>query len=492
MHAMSLTRAELELTIAEASAACEGALIDRIHDAGEGAFVLEMRAGAARPKLLVSTRPSFSRAHLVEQSARTSEAPSAFVMLLRARLEGSRLLRCVLVGDDRVLRIEAARPGSGALIAELTGRHANAFWIEGVEDRIVASLRGNVSELRALLPGEPYRLPLSQATESGAGRVSPPRIGAEHPGLDAQRLYASLEAKAERDALRQLCERALRDAAKKIARREAAIAGDRARAEAAAGNERLGSLLLANLQAAKRGASSVRVMDWTVDPPIEIEIALDPALSPKANAERYFARYRKYKEGLSRIETQETRARQDRAAVDEWCARATTAETIDALRLLRDELTAKGILRRTPAAAPRPTRKASEAPTPLPYRRFVSRDGRPILVGKGAGENDRLTFKVARGNDLWLHARDYPGAHVVVPMGRDEDPLPETLLDAATLAAHYSQAKGAAVVDVGYARRKLVHKPKGAPPGVVAVSDERTLAVRMEPARLERLKRTRG
>jgi predicted ribosome quality control (RQC) complex YloA/Tae2 family protein len=128
---------------------------------------------------------------------------------------------------------------------------------------------------------------------------------------------------------------------------------------------------------------------------------------------------------------------------------------------------------------------------PPPYREFRSSTGNAILVGRGADRNDELTFKVARGNDLWLHARDVPGAHVVVPLsGRPVDG--ETLLDAATLAAHHSNARGESQVDVVYLPRKLVRKPPRSSPGSVTHSGGKTIRVRLEPARLERLLASRA
>src|SRR4029453_11481600 len=115
----------------------------------------------------------------------------------------------------------------------------------------------------------------------------------------------------------------------------------------------------------------------------------------------------------------------------------------------------------------------------------------PIYVGRGANKNDELTWKIARGNDLWLHARDVPGAHVVVPLERGRSADPDTLVDAATLAAHHSNARDEAQVDVGYALRKHLRKPRGAGPGVVLVAQQKTIRVRMEQARLERLLKTR-
>ena len=99
-------------------------------------------------------------------------------------------------------------------------------------------------------------------------------------------------------------------------------------------------------------------------------------------------------------------------------------------------------------------------------------------MGRGARENDELTFRVARSYDTWMHAADYPGSHVVVRAKGKDDSIPHrTLVEAARLAAHFSQAREDSKVAVNYAQRKFVTKPRGAAPGLVYLSSFRTLLV---------------
>jgi predicted ribosome quality control (RQC) complex YloA/Tae2 family protein len=124
-----------------------------------------------------------------------------------------------------------------------------------------------------------------------------------------------------------------------------------------------------------------------------------------------------------------------------------------------------------------------------PFRTFKSQSGAPVLVGRSARDNDSLTFKTARGNDLWLHARSVTGAHVVVP-GAGESPDARTLGDAALLAAHFSSLRGEAGAEVAWTRCKYVRKPRGAAPGSVIISQEKTLRVRLDKERLALLLKT--
>jgi predicted ribosome quality control (RQC) complex YloA/Tae2 family protein len=132
-------------------------------------------------------------------------------------------------------------------------------------------------------------------------------------------------------------------------------------------------------------------------------------------------------------------------------------------------------------------RKRRQAGVRLPYREFRSGDASAVLVGRGAADNDRLTLRVARPHDLWLHARGVTGAHVVVPLSKGQSCSAETLVDAATLAAHFSDLRGETIVDVLYTPRRFVHKRKGSPIGSVTLGSEKVIAVRIEAERLKRL-----
>ena len=131
--------------------------------------------------------------------------------------------------------------------------------------------------------------------------------------------------------------------------------------------------------------------------------------------------------------------------------------------------------------APKPAQERKPA-----YRTFRTPRG-TILVGRGAARNDELTFHVAKPYHLWLHARGFPGAHVVVQLRRDQACPPELLVDAAHLAAHFSDARGERTVEVTYVPRKFVRKTKGGAPGAVIVEREKVMSLRFDDAHLARL-----
>jgi predicted ribosome quality control (RQC) complex YloA/Tae2 family protein len=117
---------------------------------------------------------------------------------------------------------------------------------------------------------------------------------------------------------------------------------------------------------------------------------------------------------------------------------------------------------------------------------FRSQQGAEIRVGRSARDNDDLTFRSSRGNDVWLHTADAPGSHVVLGVPRG-DPDSQDVLDAAHLAVHFSPLRGRGGADVHVARVKDVRKPRGAKPGLVSVAGGKILRVRVEAARLATL-----
>ncbi|MFI5341445.1 MAG: NFACT RNA binding domain-containing protein, partial [Candidatus Methylomirabilales bacterium] len=135
--------------------------------------------------------------------------------------------------------------------------------------------------------------------------------------------------------------------------------------------------------------------------------------------------------------------------------------------------------------SPRPERGEKGGPQP---RRFVSSDGFPILVGRDNEGNDHLTLHLSRSEDLWLHVQDYAGSHVVVRVQKRTGGIPRrTLIQAAQLAAYYSQARDHGKVAVSYTLKKYVRKPRKAKPGLVTITQEKTIVVTPDKALVSQL-----
>ncbi|MBE3596386.1 MAG: NFACT family protein [Hydrogenibacillus sp.] len=222
------------------------------------------------------------------------------------------------------------------------------------------------------------------------------------------------------------------------------------------------------------GASQVDVPD-PEHPDRTLVIPLDPKLSPAENAKDYFRRYQKLKAAKTAAETQRRRAEAERVHLDSILAHIDYADA-QALEEIREELLDAGFIR--PSKQP-PKPKTKRAPA---VERYRSSEGALIFVGKNNVQNDYLTMKLAHPNDLWLHAKNMPGAHVVV---RGEHVSDTTLHEAALLAAYFSKGRQSSGVPVDCTLVKNVWKPKGASPGSVLYRGERTLFVTPEPEALK-------
>lgn len=208
-----------------------------------------------------------------------------------------------------------------------------------------------------------------------------------------------------------------------------------------------------------------------------VRLRIDPRVAPQVALERIFARSK-------RLAARETfvadRAASLTEALETFEALRTQArEAADSAALAELRETFRGHARRTSTTAATRAREGAEAR--VPYKTFVGAQGREILVGRSSAKNHELTFRVAKGSDLWLHARDIEGAHVVVRQRRDEQPTPELLLDAAHLAVHFSRAREEGLVDVQYTN--VGHLKKLPTPGAVILTREKVMAVRIDRAR---------
>lgn len=234
------------------------------------------------------------------------------------------------------------------------------------------------------------------------------------------------------------------------------------------------NLILAHLGEIPRGAESIRLEGFEGG---EVRVALDPAMSPQENA---------------RVLYQEA-ARRERARDRLPALLAEAERRVLELEKVGEQLE-KGVLSPREASARIPGTGPTREPgrkqkIRIPFRRYVSSGGLEIRVGRSSRENDALTFRHAQPQDIWLHARDRSGAHVVLRWRGEGDPPHRDLAEAAILAAVFSGARTSGTVPVDWTRRKYVRKPRKSPPGTVALARARTLFVEPDlglPARLKR------
>lgn len=287
--------------------------------------------------------------------------------------------------------------------------------------------------------------------------------------------FGARAAAGREDLWRQRLAAALRTARARVERRIAKQEAERTEADLAERLRAEGELLLCFLHQVPRGASRV-VLPTLEDPDRTVTLTLDPAATPVQNAERRLRRYRKAKRAQEAVAARLAASRAELAYLSDQELALAHADGVPALEQLAAELAREGVWsqrrgRRRPGTA--------SAAAPLPPLTFDAGAGWLVLVGRNAGGNDRLTMTLARPQDIWLHARQMPGSHVLLRPadGDGSEPPQAVLLAAARCAAYYSAGRESTRVPVDWTRRRHVWKPAGARPGFVLYSGERTLLV---------------
>ncbi len=491
----------LRLIADELAPALTGGTLARVFQLSALRLAFDFRQTRDNRLLFIAVEPARPRVYLIRRPLRALEKESPplgqFAQLVRKHLVGARLDLVAKDADERIIRFtftgrdELDAPLTRTLVAQLTGRSANLFLLDA-DARILDALRqthGNGQEpgARYQPPPAPSASPTVKRTpardeltarlvNASASNRSPSELLDEHDLAFERHARFQVRANAELARLRrELQKRA------KLQRNLTADLHQHGDPEA---HKRAGDLLLANLWNAERDGARVRVVDYFADdaPTIEIEVAEHKTL-PEAAAE-LFTRYAKAKRAREELNARLSSLTDEIAGLDHRRAaleRIIADEDDHALGALigaekKPARTASE--RRTTRLAAQKQPNRTHAPDYIPgTRRYRSSDDFEIIVGRGARENDQLTFRVARPNDLWLHAADYPGAHVIVRNHTRADIPHRTIVEAAQLAAFTSQAKDDSKVSVHYAPRKFISKPKGAVPGLVRLSNFKTLLV---------------
>jgi predicted ribosome quality control (RQC) complex YloA/Tae2 family protein len=330
-------------------------------------------------------------------------------------------------------------------------------------------------------------LPLAHL-EPGAG--SPPRAAVTSYGSPSEAVEAAFGSEADRLARRAAPLRArLEKSRERLVRRLAALDGDRAGLERALAARRVADLMAAQRHVLAKGRSEVSLVDYFDPEQRTVTATLDPALDPQRNIEAYYARARKAERGIETVATRREATAAELAWVEEALQALETADAAGDLDAIEAEVAEQlGEARRTAAPTRRARRGSRTGSATPPVRRFRSTDGMEIVAGKTSVANDYVSTRLARPDDIWLHAEGYPGAHVLVRRaGRAEVPE-RTVLEAAAVAAVYSKARDATRVPVHVAPASAVRKPRGARPGLVTLAGpHRTVLVAPDAALVARL-----
>ena len=240
-----------------------------------------------------------------------------------------------------------------------------------------------------------------------------------------------------------------------------------------------GELLTTFLHQVPNDQDQVILENYYTNQPITI--ALDKALTPNQNAQRYFKRYQKLKEAVKYLTDliEETKAT---ILYLESVETVLNQAGLEEITEIREELIQTGFIRR------RQREKIQKRKKPEQY---LASDGKTIIyVGRNNLQNEELTFKMARKEELWFHAKDIPGSHVVI--SGNLDPSDEVKTDAAELAAYFSQGRLSNLVQVDMIEVKKLNKPTGGKPGFVTYTGQKTLRVTPDPEKIASMKKESG
>lgn len=234
-----------------------------------------------------------------------------------------------------------------------------------------------------------------------------------------------------------------------------------------------GELIHANLRNIEKGMTSV-ILENYYDNNNPIEVKLDPRLSPNQNAQHYFSEYRKADTAEKMLKKFIEKGEAELSYIESVFDLLSRARTEDEVLMLREELAEQGYIKRS--------RQKNQKPVKLSPKEYVSTDGFRILCGRNNLQNDKLTFKDSRKNDIWLHTQKIHGSHTVIVTEGREVPS-STIEQAAIIAAYNSKGRDSSLVPVDYTEIRNVKKPSGAAPGKAVYEHYKTAYVR--PAQFE-------
>jgi predicted ribosome quality control (RQC) complex YloA/Tae2 family protein len=430
---------------------------------------------------MVCLQAGMTRMHLMDPPARNKAGQPRFAEFLRSRIKGGRVSGIRQLGGERIVVIGIqAKEGLVELFIRLWGNAANIIAVNAAGMVLDAFYR---RPLKGETSGEPWRLPeIHEPGEAGRQRFP---VRAWAPAADGEECpfnrwlsdhYAEIAKRQDFQVHQVRLERLAMGVRVRLEGRLATLLRQTAQNTNPERYRQLGEMLMAFKAQIHRGAAWFETEDW-YNPGTGLRIELDPKVDAVANAERYFQRFQKARDGQKYLEEDLAQVRSGLARLENIEADIKGAADRSALDKAgqRLEIYQEGSVSRKPG-------QSGERPGLA----FHSHNF-PVFVGRTAAENDELLRRHVRGNDYWLHVRDLPGGYVFIKVPKTKSVPLETLLDAAHLAVWYSKAKHEPEADLFYTQVKYLRRAKHGTYGMVIPTRERNLHVQMDADRLGHL-----
>jgi predicted ribosome quality control (RQC) complex YloA/Tae2 family protein len=472
---MSLNWLEINLILEELD--LPGFQIQKAAQSAYDVMGLKIHGRGQTKQLLVSLSPGACRFHESFRPLPKSDKPLRFAEFLNSRIVNGRIEAAEQLGDNRIIRL-LVRQGSRRyrLYIRLWSNAAN-FIVTGEDGVILDAMRRLPN--RGETSGGLYA-PETLPRQTGPAREYTirelPGGGSLNEKIDAW--YTEHGGALSLDKLR---EQARRNFEGSMGRLNASLEKLRSKEREFAAADRLreyGDLILANTGLIKPGDSWFEGDNFFGGG--RIRIRLDTQKSPAAQAELYYEQYRKAKTGLAEIRAEMKAGERELARLEQCLSRALTETNPLVLQKL---LKAGGLKNGETGPGTAQDKKR-------PGLSFRRKDWL-IIVGRDAAENDALLRRHVKGNDLWLHARDFPGSYVFIKQRSGKTVPLEILLDAGNLAIFYSKGRNNGGGDLFYTPVKYLRRAKNGPKGLVIPTQEKNLRITVDENRLKELERCR-
>ncbi|HEV6259394.1 TPA: Rqc2 family fibronectin-binding protein PavA [Streptococcus pneumoniae] len=520
--------------------------IQKINQPFEQELVLQIRSNRQSHRLLLSAHPVFGRIQLTQTTFENPAQPSTFIMVLRKYLQGALIESIEQVENDRIVEITVSNKNEigdhiqATLIIEIMGKHSNILLVDKSSHKILEVIKHvgfSQNSYRTLLPGSTYIAPPSteslnpftikdeklfeilqtqeltaknlQSLFQGLGRDTANELERilVSEKLSAFRNFFNQENKpcltetsfspvpfanlsdlldtyykdkAERDRVKQQASELIRRVENELQKNRHKLKKQEKELLATDNAEEFrqkGELLTTFLHQVPNDQDQVILDNYYTNQPIMI--ALDKALTPNQNAQRYFKRYQKLKEAVKYLTDliEETKAT---ILYLESVETVLNQAGLEEIAEIREELIQTGFIRR---------RQREKIQKRKKLEQYLASDGKTIIyVGRNNLQNEELTFKMARKEELWFHAKDIPGSHVVI--SGNLDPSDAVKTDAAELAAYFSQGRLSNLVQVDMIEVKKLNKPTGGKPGFVTYTGQKTLRVTPDSKKIASMKKS--
>lgn len=459
---MSLNWREIDLILQELT--LEGSHIQEIRqpDFRNIYFFLYRPGGGWWLRICLDNRAV--RLHRTLWAPKKPKKPQRFAEFLKKRLSGGRITGVEHINHDRIVRLTVERASEETrLYVKLWGGSANMVATDR-EDRILDAFYRKPN--RGIASGEPYAIPPVKEPPHREIREWP-EDGSFNDFID--KLYRSEERESEIETLLARLERWWERERGAHHRREEALRRELEEYRQDLEYGRYGDIIMANLHRLSGGEEWLEAEDFTrQDEPISIK--LDPTKPPHENAEEYYSRAKKAKRGVEALQDEIERVRRE------------LSEREEEYRQLAENPEPKRIRELTETEQKQSEQKGEGRPGLK-----TESGGFTILIGRNARENDELLRRHVRGNDWWLHTRDFPGGYVFIKAQPGKSVPLEVLLDAGNLALFYSKGRENGQAELYYTQVKHLRRAKGGKRGLLLPTQEKNLHVDLEERRIRRL-----